>query len=135
MVGDRIKKIIELLNTDARHFAEKLGVEPSSISHLISGRNKPSFNFLEKLVKTYPEVNVVWLLSGEGEPLTNTNKNYVKQNIFDFDNQGNKNIETKEDNINIEINKTNSAIQNKKVEKIILIYSDGTFKIYNNEDL
>ena len=135
MIGDRIKKLIELLNTDARHFAEKLGVEPSSISHLINGRNKPSFTFLQKLAKTLPEVNIIWLLTGDGEPINKSKENYVKQTLFNDGNKEDKKTVGTDTNIEEKNIMDNYAGKNKKVEKIVLIYTDGTFKIYNNEDI
>ncbi len=135
MVGERIKKLIELLNTDARHFAENLGVEPSSISHLINGRNKPSFAFLQKLVKRFPDVNINWILSGEGEPLNISENNYVKQGLFNFDNEENKRNQRTDENVKTGNRDVEIVEKNKKVEKIILIYTDGTFKIYENENI
>jgi len=47
-------------------FADAIGVQRSSISHVVGGRNKPSLDFVMKVVKTYPEVNLYWLLMGKG---------------------------------------------------------------------
>lgn len=47
-------------------FADEIGVQRSSISHLLNGRNRPSLDFVMKLIAAYPEVNLYWLLKGEG---------------------------------------------------------------------
>jgi transcriptional regulator with XRE-family HTH domain len=47
-------------------FADKIGVNRATISHILSGRNKPSIDFLEKLLYVYPEVNANWLITGIG---------------------------------------------------------------------
>ena len=51
---------------NATVFAEEIGVQRSSISHLLSGRNKPSLDFVMKVVQRFPEVNLYWLLFGKG---------------------------------------------------------------------
>ena len=135
MVSDRIKKLLEILGIDSKSFAKQIGVEPSSISHLMSGRNKPSFNFLEKLAKTFPEVNIVWLLTGNGEPLNNSAGNYVKDKTLFADNETFTKGTYIENSDDFEKTQGDSAVKNKKVEKIVLIYTDGTFKIYDNENI
>ncbi|MDC0204429.1 helix-turn-helix transcriptional regulator [Flavobacteriales bacterium] len=47
-------------------FADKIGVNRATISHILSGRNKPSIDFLQKLLSNYPELNVNWLITGIG---------------------------------------------------------------------
>lgn len=65
MIHERIKQVIELSGLTMTEFADLLKVQRSSISHLISGRNKPSMDFLEKLVEHFPGVDLKWLISGD----------------------------------------------------------------------
>ncbi|MBE6201331.1 MAG: helix-turn-helix domain-containing protein [Rikenellaceae bacterium] len=51
-------------------FAELLGVNPASISHILAERNKPSFDFIVKIAENLPQYNLRWLLTGKGEPIT-----------------------------------------------------------------
>ncbi len=62
----RLEKILSFYNLSASSFADKIGVQRSSISHLLTGRNKPSLEFVMKVVKAYPEVDLYWLLNGKG---------------------------------------------------------------------
>ena len=62
----RLEKILEYYSLSAAVFADKVSVQRSSISHLLSGRNKPSLEFVMKVVNAYPEVNLYWLLNGKG---------------------------------------------------------------------
>jgi len=62
----RLEKILSFYNLSASSFADKIGVQRSSISHLLTGRNKPSLEFVMKVVTSYPEVNLYWLLNGKG---------------------------------------------------------------------
>ncbi|MEI6061180.1 MAG: helix-turn-helix transcriptional regulator [Bacteroidota bacterium] len=63
---DRITLLIRAKNLTAAQFADQIGVQKSSISHIISGRNNASLDFVQKILLCYPEVNMEWLLFGKG---------------------------------------------------------------------
>ncbi|ABG57562.1 helix-turn-helix domain-containing protein [Cytophaga hutchinsonii] len=70
-VNERIKFLIEELNLNSRAFSLKLGVDPTIIHNIISGRmSMPSYVVLEKIVLTFDNVNAKWLLTGKGEKYT-----------------------------------------------------------------
>jgi hypothetical protein len=71
---DRLELLIKKLDKNANSFANDIGVPGSYIYNIIRGaasnggkKNKPSFDLLQKILKAYPQVNLVWLLTGEGE--------------------------------------------------------------------
>ena len=66
---DRIVHIIRAKNLTAAEFALRLGIQPSNISHLLSGRNNPSLDFVKKLKETFPEYSLEWIIFGRG-PIT-----------------------------------------------------------------
>ena len=66
---DRIAHIIRAKNLTAAEFAIRLGIQPSNVSHLLSGRNNPSLDFVRKLKETFPEYNLDWIILGKG-PMT-----------------------------------------------------------------
>ena len=66
---DRIAHIIRAKNLTAAEFALRLGIQPSNISHLLSGRNNPSLDFVKKLNETFPEYSLEWIIFGRG-PIT-----------------------------------------------------------------
>lgn len=68
-IHERISFVMNQENLTAKEFAEILDVQRSSISHLVSGRNKPSIDFLYKFIESFPKYNVVWLITGVGEIL------------------------------------------------------------------
>ncbi|HAG14990.1 MAG TPA: hypothetical protein DCG69_00495 [Bacteroidales bacterium] len=70
----RIKTLISAKNLSASQFADLLGVQRSNISHILSGRNKPSLDFILRIVEVYPSVNLEWLLKGQGEMLVGIEK-------------------------------------------------------------
>ena len=63
---DRIKIWIESKGLKSSRFADKIGVNRATISHILSGRNKPSIDFLHKLISSFPDLNLNWIVSGEG---------------------------------------------------------------------
>jgi len=74
----RLKKVITFYGETASSFAEKIGVQRSSISHILSGRNKPSLEFVLKVLSSFPEVELYWLMNGKGEFPSEENSNTVK---------------------------------------------------------
>ena len=66
---DRNAHIIRAKNLTAAEFASRVGIQPSNVSHLLSGRNNPSLDFVKKLKETFPEYSLDWLILGKG-PMT-----------------------------------------------------------------
>ncbi len=64
---DRIHKILRYYKLTSSRFADEIGVQRSSISHVLSGRNKPSLGFIQKILNTYSEINAEWLVMGTGK--------------------------------------------------------------------
>jgi len=63
---NRIKIWIESKGLKSSSFADKIGVNRATISHILSGRNKPSIDFLQKMISSFPDLNLNWIVSGEG---------------------------------------------------------------------
>ena len=77
----RLQKVIDYYGESASSFAEKIGVQRSSISHILSGRNKPSLDFVLKVLSSFPEVELYWLLNGKGKfPSTKNSKSFENEN-------------------------------------------------------
>ena len=64
---ERINLLLKAKNVTARQFAEEIGIQPSGMSHILSGRNNPSLDFVMKVVRRWPEININWLMFGQGE--------------------------------------------------------------------
>jgi transcriptional regulator with XRE-family HTH domain len=67
---DRIIEFLKQENKSARQFAEEIGVQASSVSHILSGRNNPSLDFVVKMLAKYPYISTDWLLFGKGQMLS-----------------------------------------------------------------
>jgi transcriptional regulator with XRE-family HTH domain len=63
---DRIQSFLQNENKSYAQFAEEIGVQPSGISHILSGRNNPSLDFVIKMLHKYPALSAEWLLFGRG---------------------------------------------------------------------
>jgi transcriptional regulator with XRE-family HTH domain len=63
---ERLKNWMGIEGLKSSALADSIGVNRATISHILSGRNKPSIDFLEKLLNVYPSINANWLISGIG---------------------------------------------------------------------
>lgn len=118
----RLVYLIEYYEISAALLAEKIDVQRSNISHILSGRNKPSLDFVLKILKAFPEVELYWLLNGVGAfPKDNENSTIESPPIL------NSKVETIS-NTSIE-NPKKEAI-NSEIDRIVIFFKDGTFKNY-----
>jgi transcriptional regulator with XRE-family HTH domain len=131
---DRILEIMKRKGLTPSQFADEIGVQRSSISHLISGRNKPSLEFLQKLMARFGEIDPGWLLTGSGNPVRDEVQNDVVDEKSgeplkpDF---GRDSVPARNKSENTRMNKRSKpAGEEKTVEKIILFYSDKSFREY-----
>jgi transcriptional regulator with XRE-family HTH domain len=78
---DRFKVLLDQLNLSPSEFADRIGVQRSSISHVLSGRNKPSIDFLEKILNVFPDIDTTWLITGRNTSLkTSKKEDYLAMN-------------------------------------------------------
>ena len=114
---ERLNLLLTHYGLTASQFADQIQVQRSSISHLLSGRNKPSLDFVMKVVQTYPAVNLYWLLNGKGEfPSSPQNSD---QHSYPSPKQ--------KDPLAIQTVQKPTKTE-RKIEKIIIFYSDGSFE-------
>ena len=105
---NRIQKIIDEQGVSLNAFAKEIGVNRSTISHILTGRNKPSVEVLQKILKRFPSLSPDWLLLGNGSMHTK-----------------NESIAT------TSTTKKTSKSESKSVEKVVVFYNDNTFHEYN----
>ncbi len=108
----RLQKVIEYYGESASSFAEKIGVQRSSISHILSGRNKPSLEFVLKVLASFPEVELYWLLNGKGI----------------FPNDVNSDTKNNLSPTPITSKIINQSQNQRKIDRIVIFYSDGSFE-------
>jgi transcriptional regulator with XRE-family HTH domain len=122
---------MKLNQLSASQFADEIGVQRSSISHVLTGRNKPSLEFIQKIIKRYPKVDASWLIDGSTnvipieekialvEPKTNSEEIQKNETPIAKSEFEEKNVTS---NISVE----------KKIKKILVFYEDNTFEEFNS---
>lgn len=147
MIKDRLSHILRAKNLTATQFAEMMQIQPSNVSHLLSGRNKPSLDFLIKLKEIFPEYNYEWIILGKKPITTNDSSLFNKENVINTVeiNQFDDNVDVKNDEEvtpvqKIEMNDSHfdSSIDRLTIEspsnrlkQIIYVYEDHTFEVYD----
>ena len=136
---ERLNQIIEQRGLTATKFAALIGVNASTISHILAGRNKPGFDIINNIAKTFPDIDLGWLITGNGSMYTSSSKkenNYFSEEptLFDLDEpkkQTDTPIQEKEKKTEIEIiGKAIAKSPTKKIKRIVLFFEDGSFEDY-----
>ena len=146
----RLEILLDYYALNASSFADRIGVQRSSLSHLLSGRNKPSLDFILKILDVFPDVDLYWILNGKGTFPKNSEPISKIENIFEEDIKKNTStplkIESIPENLFSEMKSTQSIniLETKKsesqnttresnsteIDKIVIFYKNGTFKSY-----
>ena len=144
----RLEILLDYYSLNASAFADKIGVQRSSLSHLLSGRNKPSLDFILKILEVFPDVDLYWILNGKGNFPKNSDENrsgiiaekiisaptpipqnQIAENLFSpaaipVVKNPLENIKTiSNENITI-------STSSNEIDKIVIFYKNGTFKDY-----
>lgn len=147
-MNDRLLIFLKKRNLTSAKLAEILKVQSSSISHIIGGRNKPSYDFITKFLEKFPDVNPLWLLLGKGEMFVDNDSDSTQipsQNkamtmtppqisLFDVPHDRQVDFEPEQtENKNTELKSYSQRVSNgnaKSIERIIIFYSDKSFSVY-----
>jgi transcriptional regulator with XRE-family HTH domain len=133
---DRIIEFLRIENKSAAQLAEEIGVQPSGISHIISGRNRPSLDFVLKMLEKYSFLSTEWLLFGRGNMY---NDGQSIKEVFETDTERENLKQDENDPIQIELTANKSdeiqELSPGKKEKtvltrIVLFYDDKSFQEY-----
>lgn len=145
-LAERFRYIMKLNQLSASAFADEIGVQRSSISHILSGRNKPSLEFIQKVLKRFPKVDAAWLISGvtqpersefspsisygdhEDKPLRNQVQSLEKEVVASHDQSNPKGTEGV---VRMEDEPTSERLNRAKIKKIVVFYDDHTFEEFN----
>ncbi len=128
----RLKKVIEFYGESASSFSEKIGVQRSSISHLLSGRNKPSLEFILKVLSAYPEIDLYWLMNGKGQFPPGAKKETPTPSPEKKDLFSNPKTTTPKLEIEKKVTQIHSSNNSKEIDRIVIFYKDGSFSNFQN---
>lgn len=137
-------RVIQLINSEgltSSKFADTIGVQRSSISHILSGRNNPSLDFVQKILTSFPSIDPNWLISGSGNMYKSQNSPSLFQEKeteqLPTGNQPNHPPKLNRESINIPppnqepVLEMSAFVSGKQIEKVVVFYTDKTFKEYN----
>ena len=145
-IQDRLRIFMHFKKLNATQLSEIIDVQRSSISHVLNGRNKPSLEFVQRLVKEFPEVSFEWLVNGSGS-LTKTGTNVTPPSTTQTDDvvtnvtQEDTSTTTlagsvRKDDAGQVSEPVNKPIQEpdkesvSPIKKIVVFYQNGTFEEY-----
>ncbi len=123
----RLNVLMEYYEISAALLAEKIEVQRSSISHILSGRNKPSLEFVLKILKAFPEVELYWLLNGVGSFPKQVEIQESAPTLFSTIREP----ETKKESTKPIMKSVTGDNLNEEIERIVVFYRNGRFKNYN----
>ena len=151
---NRLKQFLVAENITQAQFASTIGVGKANISHVLSGRNKPGYDFIRAIMAGYPHLNINWLILGTGKMYTMnqpTSPKPVEDGTIIFDDEpmplftedsphapteSYNPVQPLENNEEIEVltsikestNSTQVVVKQRKVSKVIVLFDDGSFQ-------
>ena len=127
----KLRILMQNENLSASKLADILEIKPAAVSHILSGRNKPSFELICKIVNRFPNINPYWLL-GDSQDILNSNaqiptsQNFTENEATLFD-DAEKKVENPE-MTTVSEPTTLPSLSRSDIEKIIIVYRDQTFE-------
>lgn len=145
-MNERIRLLIESLGLTQAEFAEKVGIQPSTLSNALRGRNDVSSTIIIKIHETYPEISINWLMFGEGEsniesvagakPRENLIFSSDSSNLSEYG----RDLELKNEaesfvkgNADVLERVTQIREDDRRVVRIMVFYSDNTFESFSSD--
>lgn len=148
---ERIQQLLEAEGLTPPQFAERIGVQRSAISHIMSGRNKPSFDMMRRIIEAFPHVSAEWLIAGRGsmhKPDCPSPASTEPPSLFDTPaasgwavttviNPQGKSVEGASEAVDTNVNSHQEPpvsppvpTATKKPVRVLLLFADGTFDSY-----
>ena len=120
----RLNQLLQVEGMSKSEFAERLDVAPATISHLLSGRNKPSYEIIRAIGEKFPELSLDWLINGNGKMFkTDGISPDTTSSPGLFDSQTVFHSPKREETVELK-----PVIKEKSISKIMIFYTDGTFQ-------
>lgn len=131
ILNDKVKFIIAERQMTPSHFADEIGVQRSSISHILSGRNRPSLEIIQKIVARFPEFTYEWLLEQTQEKVTPMSTPVLRPTDRPESSRAvYKKTFPPELSAIPDLSASNDKEDSRVIEKILIFFSDKTFTEY-----
>ena len=142
---EKLQKLMASEQLTASRFAELLGIQPSGVTHLLGGRNKPSFDLVQKILRRFPHINPDWLLLDSEQmyradaELPNDQPHQTSNEVAETPVNVEKISATQKPtnsegstsaNNSIERLATIGAVNRKNVKRVIVLFDDHTFESF-----
>ena len=128
----RLQKILQYYGLSATAFSEEIDFNRSTISHLLSGRNRPSLEFVMKVLQKFPEVELYWLLNGSGT-FPAVREGALPSSSDEMKSMGNGETTARASENPLKNSKLSQITNDlRDLEQVILFFRDGSFKVYKN---
>ena len=130
---DRLQQFMKAHQMTSTKLADQIGVQRSSISHILSGRNNPSYDFIYKFLQHHPDINPKWLIMGEGSMYDREQQTSIPfRDQPEASTPRESNIENKpDDHYGIKYSEHDKTIHDKEpaqIERIVIFYTDHHFE-------
>ncbi len=147
-MNTRLKQFLAAENITQAQFADKINVVRASVSHILSGRNNPSFDFIKAMMAQYPRLNMEWIMFGKGkmykDSANQTTEQLFTEPIQPYEPAEDEIPPAREEKIvqipervetapsSNEINNLSESVQHivkqRKVTKVIVMFDDGSYQ-------
>ena len=145
-MNNRLKQFLAAENISQAQFADSINVVRASVSHVLSGRNNPSYDFIKAIMGRYPTLSIEWLMLGKGKMYKSNPKESETETADTLFNDFYEDTSTaQEPEISVQpvevneisqsltstetsTNNTQTAIKQRKVSRIIVLFDDGSFQ-------
>ncbi|HHV04293.1 MAG: helix-turn-helix transcriptional regulator [Bacteroidales bacterium] len=140
----RLQQFLQAENLSPSRFADQIGIQRSGVSHILSGRNKPGFDFMEKMLLSYPSLNAEWFITGKGKMYKEikTATLFTQEEMpapatapFAIPGENGKEANTPDEKILHTDTYNSSSEEEHKLVKVLFFYSDNTFTEYSPGDM
>jgi DNA-binding XRE family transcriptional regulator len=141
-LNDKIKQILLDKNLTPSYFADEVGIQRSSMSHILAGRNKPSLDIVQKIIKRFPDLGMEWIMDDYVKPAPSPEVPIALQieHILNTEKTAPPVSEEKTSQQKGPPASSENPRQlpvkseEKTIERVMFFYSDGTFKAYKSEN-
>ena len=129
---DRVLQVMQSEGMNAKQFCQEVGISPGTLSNITGGRNKPSLDVMQAILRRFRAISCDWLIMGVGTMYVSGARDEGMQSLFEVENEA---IEAPKEVVkpsvvvnNSDISSTAAPSISRKVDKILIFYSDGTFE-------
>lgn len=134
-MNKRLQQFLSAENISQSQFADIIGVARAGVSHILAGRNRPGFDFIERMSKCYPSLNLEWLITGKGR-MYKADTELVPTQLWDDlpEPSPSEDTEYKASDSPAVIERNTltksiqSAVNKRTITKIVVFYDDNTFQ-------